>query len=326
MPLLQNPIGFLLIPQFAVIGLASAIEPLRIANRYLAEPYAWRLLSIDGLAVADDNGIAIQPHGAMSQAEDLGTLIICADIRPERFYSREMRQWLHRLDRNGTTLGAIDTGAFLLARAGLLGQQRVTMHWEVIETFRERFPHIAVSQTLFEVGKSRLTCAGGTAALDMMLCTVAADHGVALAHRVAEHCLHAHLRGGDAAQRMALPLRSRIHHVQLASAVEQLEATLDRPVPLPELAAQVGLSQRQLMRLFASHLGEGPARYHRRVRLEHARTLLRNSALTVTEAALAVGFEAAAQFCRAYALQYGCSPGADRRGDGPAKPLLRDRA
>ena len=323
-PLLRNPIGFMLVPEFAVMALASAIEPLRIANRYLRAPYRWTLLSGDGRAVVDDNGIPIQPHGSIAGAGELGTLILCADIRPERFYSRALRSWLHGLDRAGATLGALDTGVFLLARAGLLDGCRVTTHWEVIDAFRERFPQITVSQTLFEVGPRRLTCAGGTAALDMMLNAIAADHGAALANRVAEHCLHDRIRSGDAAQRMALPLRTRIHHPRLADAVQHLEHTLDRPVAIADLATHVGLSERQLLRLFGRHLGEGPAQHHRRLRLEHARTLLRNSSMTVTDAAVAVGFESVAHFCRAYRAQYGRSPGLDRRGEGPARPLLRD--
>ena len=322
--LLRNPIGFLLVPEFAVIALASAIEPLRIANRYLRDPYRWTLLSADGAAVIDDNGIPIQPHGPIASAGALGTLILCADIRPERFYSRALRGWLHALDRAGATLGALDTGVFLLARAGLLDGCRVTTHWEVIDAFRERFPQIAVAQTLFEVGPRRMTCAGGTAALDMVLNAIAADHGAPLANRVAEHCLHERIRSGDAAQRMALPLRTRIHHPRLADAVQHLERTLDRPVPVDELAGHCGLSGRQLLRLFEQHLAEGPAQYHRRARLEHARTLLRNSPMTVTDAAVAVGFESVAHFCRAYRTQYGRSPGRDRRGEGPARPLLRD--
>lgn len=324
-PLLRNPIGFLLVPQFAVMALASAIEPLRIANRYLDEPYQWRLISADGGPVADDNGIAIQTHAPIAEAGPLGTLIVCADLRPERFHTRELRRWLHALDRHGATLGALDTGVFLLARSGLLDGCRVTMHWEVVEAFRERFPRIAVAQTLFEFDRRRLTCAGGTAALDMMLNAIAADHGPTLANRVAEHCLHDRIRSGTAAQRMALPLRARIHHPRLVRAVQCLEETLDRPVSNDELAASVSLSVRQLLRLFRQHLGEGPAQYHRRVRLEHARTLLRGTAITVADAALAAGFDSAPHFCRSYRSAYGRSPGVDRREDAAARPLVRDR-
>ncbi len=325
-PLLPGPIGFVLIPQFAMMALTSAIEPLRIANRYLQTPYTWRLLSLDGAAVADDNGILIQPHGSIHDVGALGTVILCADIQPERYYSRELHRWLHQVNATGASLGALDTGCFLLARAGLLDGCRVTMHWEVVEAFRERFPKIVVAQTLFEIGARRLTCAGGTAAIDMMLSIIAIDHGVELANRVAEHCLHDHIRPGDMAQRMALTTRSRIHNPALAGAMQLLEGTLERAIGIPELADHVGLSTRQLMRLFAQIIGEGPGRYHRRLRLEHARSLLRYTAITVTEASVAVGFESLAHFCRAYRQQYGQAPGADRNSEAKSQPLLRDRA
>lgn len=323
-PLLPGPIGFVLVPQFAVMALASAIEPLRIANRYLESPYTWKLLSLDGAAVVDDNGIAIQPHASIHEVDALGTVILCADIQPERFYSRDLRLWLHRMNATGASLGALDTGCFLLARAGLLDGCRVTMHWEVVEAFRERFPKIVVAQTLFEVGARRLTCAGGTAAIDMMLSAIAIDHGADLANRVAEHCLHDRIRPGDAAQRSSLATRNRIHHPALAAAMQRLEATPERAIGVPELAAQVGLSTRQLLRLFAQIVGEGPGRYHRRLRLEHARSLLRYTGLSVTEASVAVGFDSLAHFCRAYRQQYGQPPGADR-SDTKHRPLLRDR-
>ncbi|HEY4065569.1 MAG TPA: GlxA family transcriptional regulator [Burkholderiaceae bacterium] len=325
--LLPGPIGFVLIPQFAVMALASAIEPLRIANRYLRTPYTWQLLSLDGQAVVDDNGIAIQPHAAIADAGVLGTVILCADIQPERHYSRELRRWLHAQDAAGAALGALDTGSFLLARAGLLDDCRVTMHWEVVDAFRERFPRIVVAQTLFEVGARRLTCAGGTAAIDMMLSAIAIDHGAELANRVAEHCLHDRIRPGDAAQRMALATRSRIHHPALASAMQLLEDTPERVIGVPELAAHVKLSTRQLLRLFAQIVGEGPGRYHRRLRLEHARSLLRHTAITVTEASVAVGFESLAHFCRAYRQQYGQAPGTDRHVEPRSRPAVaRGRA
>lgn len=320
--LLRNPIGFLLLPQFTVMGLASAIEPLRIANRYLTDPYHWRLLSLQGGAVIDDNGIPIAVHDTLARAGPLGTLIICADVRPERYYSRDLRRQLHALNRAGATLGAIDTAPFLLARAGLLDGCRVTAHWEVIDAFRERFPRIAVAQTLFEFGSARMTCAGGTAALDMMLNAIAADHGLPLAQRVAEHCLHDRIRSGDAAQRMALPLRARIHHPRLARAVQHLDSVHDRIVPNEEIAELAGLSVRQLLRLFSQHLGEGPAQYHRRQRLEHARGLLRHTTLSVTDVAIASGFESVAHFCRTYRVAYHRTPVNDRRGEGPARPAL----
>lgn len=324
--LLPGPIAFVLFPRFAMMALASAMEPLRIANRYVQTPYAWTLLSLDGEAVTDGNGLSIQPQGSILDGRDWGSVILCADIQPERHYSRELRRWLHQAQARGATLGALDTAGFLLARAGLLDGHRATVHWEVVEAFRERFPKVVAAQTLFEIDARRMTCAGGTAAIDMMLQAVAIDHGLVLANRVAEHCLHERIRSGDLAQRMELTTRSRIHHPALARAVRFLESTPERAIGVAELAEHAGLSTRQLLRLFAHIVGEGPGRYHRRLRLEHARSLLRHTAITVTEASVAAGFESLAHFSRAYRQQYGLSPGADRSSPSKSPPLLRDRA
>lgn len=324
--LLPGPVGFVLFPRFAMMALASAIEPLRIANRYLQTPYVWKLLSLDGGAVTDDNGISIQTHGSIHDVQTLGSVILCADMQPERHYSRDLRQWLQRKNAEGVSLGALDTGGFLLARAGLLDGCRATVHWEVVEAFRERFPKVVVAQTLFEIDSRRLTCAGGTAAIDMMLSAVAIDHGIDLANRVAEHCLHDRIRPGDVTQRMALTTRSRIHHPAVATAMQLLESTPERAIDVPELANHVGLSTRQLLRLFSQIVGEGPSRYHRRLRLEHARSLLRHTTITVTEVSVAAGFESLANFSRAYRQQYGRSPAADRSRESKGQPLLRDRA
>jgi AraC family carnitine catabolism transcriptional activator len=324
-PILRSPIAFLLVPQFTVIALSSAIEPLRIANRYVARKYEWRLLSLDGRAVPDDNGILIQPDARADAEVFPGTLIVCADIRPERFYDARLGRWLRRLDAAGATLGGLDTGCFLLARAGLLKGCRVTLHWEVIDAFRERFPDVDVHPTLFEIGSRRLSCAGGTAVLDMMLNAIALDHGPAIAHRVAEHCLHERIRSGASLQRMALPMRSGAHHPLLVKALQRLEEGAAAPLSAGPLAGELGISARHLQRLFRTHLGDTPQRYHRRLRLERARALLRQTDLPVVRVGEACGYGSAAQFSRDFRREWGESPGAVRRADAPASRLIMDR-
>jgi len=301
-------IGFLLLPRFALIALSSAIEPLRVANRYLTNPYRWLLLTLDGQPVEDNNGISISPHASIDDAPLLRTLIVCADVQPERHYSRHLRDWLWRLDRQQVALGAIDTGCFVLARAGLLGDCRVTVHWEVAEAFGDRYPQLTLVDSLFEVNKRRLSCAGGTAAIDMMLQFIELEHGSDLADRVSEHCLHAGKRQGDKRQRTEVTAGGRVHHTGLARSILFLQANLDRPVGVPELAAHADLSARQVIRLFSSALGVGPSQYHRRLRLEHARSMLLYTQISIAEAAVAVGFESLANFSRAYRQHFGVSP------------------
>lgn len=305
-------IGFLLLPRFALIALSSAIEPLRVANRYLSTPYRWVLLTVDGEPVEDSNGIPIRPHASIDEAPMLHTLIVCADVQPERHYTRHLRDWLWRLNGMQVALGALDTGCFILARAGLLEGCRVTVHWEVAEAFQDRYPRLTLVDSLFEVDQRRLTCAGGTAAIDMMLQFIDLEHGAELANRVAEHCLHAGQRQGDKRQRTEVTASGRVHHTGLARSIVFLHANLDRPVGVPELAGHAGLSARQVIRLFTAALGVGPSHYHRRLRLEHARSMLLYTQISIAEAAVAVGFESLAHFSRAYRQQFGAPPSIHR--------------
>lgn len=313
-PRLPGPIGFLLVPEFTVIALASAIEPLRIANRYLpaASRYVWHTISVDGTDVRDRNGIVIRVDHAYARAPRLGTLVVCADLRPERFLTPALLRWLQRCDRDGVTLGGLDTGSVLLGEAGLLDGCAATVHWEVAGAFRDRFPRVDLRPTLFEVGDRRLSCAGGTAVIDMMLAAIEQDHGALLAQRVAEHCLHEAIRAGAQAQRNA-PAADPGRHRAVAEARRLLAAEPALALDERELARRVGLSARHLTRLFRRELMTTPAAFRRARRLEHARALLRLTDLPVTEVALACGFVSASHFARSYRELHGHSPSAERQ-------------
>jgi len=314
---LRNPIGFLLMPHFTVLSLASAIEPLRIANRYIRKQYEWRILSPDGQAVEDDNGIQITPFGAALQAGSLGALLICADQHPERHVSGEMVQWLRRITHQGTRIVSIDAAAFVLAKAGLLKDHPVTMHWEVTSAFAERYPDVEVVNTLFEIGEGPISCAGGTAVLDLMLTFIEADHGQAIAQKVAEHCIREKLRRGGENQRQKPP------HERLSIAMQAGEAALDGRIEVAEIARLVGVSERQLLRLYRRYLGQSPSQFHLAQRLDRARVLLRSTAMSVTDVGVACGFSSPAHFARAFRKAYGHAPSSDR-GQRP-QVLLADR-
>ena len=321
-PVLPSPIGFLLLPQFTSIALSCAIEPLRIANRYVSDKYSWRLMSLDGEAVPDGNNILTQVECRYDQGTPLGSLFLLADIRPERFYSNSLREWLRGLDQRGVMLGSMDTACFLLARAGVMEGHRVTPHWEVIDTFRERFPDVDISPTLFAIGEQRMSSAGGSAVLDMMLSAIGMDHGSAIANRVAEHCLVDHIRAGSSWQRMALSLRSGAYHPTLVRAIRLIEENPQNRLTVAGLSQAVGVSERHLLRLFRDHLGETPTEYLLRVRLERARALLVQTDLSVSDIAAMVGYSAVAHFSRAYRQAFGKTPSAGRRKTPPVRLVM----
>ncbi len=315
---LKNPIAFLLIPRFTVLSLASAIEPLRIANRYLSQPYRWHLYSIDGQPVSDDNGIMIATEGAITDTAAPGTLLICADMHPEQHLTDGLSAWLRRIARQGTRIVSIDAAAFVLARAELLEHHPVTMHWEVTSAFAERYPHIEVVNTLFEIGADGpISCAGGTAVLDLILNLIEADHGEHIALQVAEHCIRQELRRGGDSQRMRPP------HERLAAAIQAGESAPEGRVEVAEIARMVGVSERQLLRLYRKYLGQSPSQFHLAQRLDRAQALLRSTAMTVTEVGATCGFVSPAHFARAFRKAFGHAPSAERSRRDQA--LLADR-
>jgi AraC family carnitine catabolism transcriptional activator len=311
---MPQPTGFLLLPGFTLLALASAIEPLRIANRYAPVPYDWRLLSLDGAAVPDRNGMPVQVAGALAEAGALGTLVVVADLAPGTAQLRRLLPQLRARARAGIVLGALDTAPLLLAQAGLLDGHRATAHWEVLPVFRERYPQVEVTDNLVEVDRQRFTCAGGTAVLDLMLADVEVRIGRQLALRVSEHCLAGRPpRPAGAPQRLLPSGTAKAARRRVQQAIALLEPELEQPRSLDEVARETGMSERQLRRVFARELGVGPRHFQRQLRLEHAHQLLVLGNVSVAEAAVAAGFRSRSAFSRAYRARFGHAPRVDRR-------------
>ncbi len=309
---------FLLIPNFSMNAFAMALEPIRIANRLAGrELYRWQVVSKAGGPVRGSNGVMVLTDQSiedikLSPGGTNPTILLCAGLGSEHYEDRELFGWLRRADRAGAALGALCTGAHVLARAGLLDGHRCTIHWENLPGFKEAFPEIAVSADLFEVDRNRMTCSGGTASLDLMLHVIGAEHGQELATRVSEQCIVDRIRGAHDQQRMAHPVRLGVHNPKLICAIQLMEGHIEEPLNQEVLALRVGLSRRQLERLFRKHLGRTPAQYYLELRLERARHLLFQTSLPVMNVAFACGFVSASHFATCYRQQYGRTPRAER--------------
>ncbi|MDR9440553.1 MAG: helix-turn-helix domain-containing protein, partial [Halomonas sp.] len=220
--------------------------------------------------------------------------------------------WLSRLAGAGVLLGGIGGGTEVLARAGVLDGYRATLPWQRFEAFSEAFPRVRLSRQLFEIDRDRLTCGGGTAAMDMMMTLVGSQHGPRLAERISEHFVLERIRMGDEPQQV--PLRSRLGHApeSLAEAVALMEANIEEPLTTHELAEHLGISRRQLERLFKKYLQAVPSRYYLDLRLQQARRLLRESDHPAGEIALQTGFSSAAHFSTAYRNHFGITPREER--------------
>ena len=309
-----EPIGFLLVPNFSMMAFAAAIEPLRTANRMSGHAlYGWRLISKDGAPVAASNGIVLTMESGIAEAQAVTTMIVCAGLDVHLYRDKEVFSWLRRLARGGVHIGALSSASHILARAGLLEGYRCTIHWENLLGFTEEFPDIDVSADLFEIDRNRFTCSGGTAALDMMLHRIAPRYGKELAAAVSDQLIHDRIRGPHDQQRLTLQSRLGIRDARLLSVVAQMEANIEEPLSRDDLARSVGLSARQLERLFGDKLGGTPRRYYLVLRLRHARQLLLQTDLSVLGAAMACGFVSASHFSKCYRQYFGKTPRDERR-------------
>ena len=307
--------GFLLLPQFPLMSYASAVEPLRAANHLAGRLlYAWRHIAIDGDVISASNGVEIVADARIGDPVALDMLFVCAGGNPALFREASTLGWLRGLARDGVALAGMSGGSYILARAGLLDGFRCTIHWEHIPAFEEEFPALEIRRTLYEIDRARVTCAGGIASLDMMLALIEREQGAELAAEISEWFLRTQPRPGSGSQRMTLRERYRVTHPKLLKALALMDRRLEEPASCAEIAAEVDLSARQLERLFGDQLGTTPQLHYLSVRLDRARTLLRQTALAVAEIAVACGFVSTSHFARAYRRQFGCSPREERVG------------
>ncbi len=296
-----------------MMALASASEPLRAANRLANHTlYEWFLLSEDGGIITSSSGFETRTV-AISDAPRLDRLFVVASLDIESKRPKRILQYLQKLAVTGMPLGALSTGTFILARAGLLVGKRCTLHWEAMNQFAEEFPDIEVTRDLYVRDGSRWTCGGGTAAIDLMLAQISGDHGAQLAADTAEQFLHTRIRGPEEHQRMAIQWRYDIHDARLASAIAIMEQNLEYVVPIDDVAKQSGLSTRQLERLWHHHFKMTPQRFYLNARLNEARRLIRESSDAIAAIALRCGFVSASHLGSAYRRLFGCTPSDERR-------------
>ncbi|AEI92096.1 GlxA family transcriptional regulator [Roseobacter litoralis] len=314
--------AFVLIPGYSQLGFACALEALSLANRYPAGGpcYRWRLLSETGEPVAAYNGVKIGVDGALTELDRHETIVICAGEDVGNATSKRLIHWLRRETRRGMDYGALSSGTYVLALAGLLSGKRVTTHWEYRAALTESLPDVIVEDAIFSVDGSTFTTAGGAASMDMMLQRIQADHGVELATWVADQMVYTDPRLPNHTQRAALHTRSQVRNGKLAMALQVMENNIEDPLTPEEIATIVELSTRQLERLFSKYINVSPKRYYLKLRLEKARDLLRQTDLSVTDVCVACGFKSLSHFSKSYRTAYGISPGLE---DGSAKLVWR---
>ena len=309
---------FLLVPEFSMLAFSAALEPLRMANRLAdRQLYSWEILAETMEPVLASSGLSITPDRTVEDVRDPDMVLVCGGLDIHRNTRKQHLSFLQRAMQRKLPLGALCTGSYSLAKAGVLDGYRCTIHWENLASMREAFPEIVVTTEVFEIDRDHYTSSGGSAPLDMMLHIIAADHGQELANTISEEFICERIRGRHDRQR--IPLRNRLGTSQpkLMEAVALMEANIEEPMSLDELAHHAGLSRRQLERLFQKHLGCVPTRYYLELRLTRARQLLLQTSMSIVDVAFACGFVSAPHFSKCYRDFFGIPPRDERRRRRP---------
>jgi transcriptional regulator GlxA family with amidase domain len=311
---------FLLLDRFTMLPFTAAIEPLRLANRAAGRDlYSWRLVGPGRDWATCSNGARVALDGGLDDTspERDDVVIACGGTEIAREATRPVLTWLRKQARGGATVGAVCTGAWVLAEAGLLDGRKATIHWENHDGFAEAFPQVDLYRSVFVNDGNRLTAAGGTSSIDMMLHLIAEAQGEALATEVADQMLHTTIRTNQDRQRLSIPTRIGVRHPRLAAVIARMEGNLEDPISPAQLAADAGMSTRQLERLFRRYLNRSPKRYYMETRLARARNLLMQTEMSIIEVALASGFSSPSHFSKCYRALYGGTPYRER-GTGAA--------
>lgn len=305
--------AFLLLEKFSMIAFAAAIEPLRVANRMARKPlYSWRVITEDGVSAACSNGTKVMANSGFTDLDRDTMILICGGLDVNRTATKGVLTWLRKQARRGVALGAVCTGAHALARAGLLDGVRCTIHWENRESFREEFPDLKLTNHYFERDRNRWTCSGGTAAADMMMQMINEEQGRDLAAMVVDQLALTPLRSAADEQRLSVPARMGVRHPKLTTVIHRMEENIEEPISPVILASEVGMSTRQLERLFRRYLNRSPKRYYMELRLQQARSLLLQTDMSVINVALACGFTSPSHFSKCYRSHFDRTPYRER--------------
>ncbi|MGC1497495.1 MAG: GlxA family transcriptional regulator [Sulfitobacter sp.] len=301
--------GFLLLPKFTLLAFSAALDPLRIANQLAQKPlYGWVVLSEDGKAVSSSSGVDIGVHGALSDLNTGTYLFACSGNNGTKVASDPVLASLRHHARFGGKVGGICTGAATLARAGLIGDKRFTLHWENQPGFSEAFPDLTPTKRRFEADGDLLTCGGGAAATEMMIALIARDYGDDFAIAVSDMCLNGTDLAPHREQRSSIAKAINSRNPKVLTVLRAMYENIEDPLLLEDLASRAGISRRQMERQFKQLLDEAPAQTYRNIRLDRARSLLMETDLSVMQIAVACGFTSNVLFSRHFKARFGETP------------------
>ena len=301
--------NFLLVDGFSHIALACAVEPLYLANMISRRDlYSFSLAAENGNTATCLSGLEMAVHSGFDDLGPCDGLYVLASMDVRTRSTRPLLSALRRERALGARIGALCSGAWILADAGFLDGRSAAIHWDYHHSFKEVFPDVELVKSVFVDDPKNPTAAGGTATADYMLHVIEEEHGPDLATAVADQMVYNSVRTDTAAQRVSLQSRIGKRNSHIALAIKIMHETIEEPLSPAKITEQIGISTRQLERLFGRFLSATPKRYFTEMRLNRARSLLLQTESTVIEVGLACGFDDPGHFSRLYKSYYGVTP------------------
>ena len=313
---------FVLMENFTLLSFSSALDALRIANRMSGKTlYEWTFIGENEGVVSCSAGTQFKLDNSLIELHRDDTILLCGGTSIQEATTKKLIGWLRREARRGLTIGGLCTAAYPMAKAGLLDEKKATIHWENQDSFAEEFLEVELTKTVFVCDGNRFTTAGGTSSIDLLLKIIADEHGEELANAVADQMIYSSIRTDQDTQRLSVPTRIGVRHPKLSKVIQMMEINIEEPISPSILAKDVGMSTRQLERLFRRYLDRSPKRYYMELRLQKARNLLMQTDMSVINVALACGFASPSHFSKCYRAHYDTTPYRER-GSHAAKQAV----
>lgn len=311
-------VGIVLLHRFTLTAFAGFLDALRLASDYGGHSrqvlITWQVMSVDGAARRSSAGTLQTELADLQDAGGFDYIAVCGgNSYTDVPISGKLRTWLRDAHAAGVILVGLCTGTFAIAQAGLVGNRAVCVHWNVIDEFRRQFPKIKCSvDNLFIDAGELITCAGSTAVIDLALYLLTRHCGREKAQQALRHMMLHSIRPARLPQAHFYIDLEQVSDVRVHKAVHFIEQRIDDAPSVSSIAAHVGVSARQLERIFKTSLGMAPAALHRMMRLQYGKWLMTNTGSSVTDIALSCGFSDGSHFAREFKLLFGKTPRAFR--------------
>ncbi|MBS3669606.1 GlxA family transcriptional regulator [Vreelandella boliviensis] len=293
-------VAFVLLDHFSMMSFTGAVDALVTTNLMKSNTvYEVLVVAAQDRSVLSDLGIGIEADVALSAFDlnqyQVDTLIVCGGLRVRPQPVPILRTRLKQADSQGVVLGGLWNGAYFLAEAGLLSGYQCAYHPDGRAMMAEEFLDVSVSKRSFIVDRNRLSCAGASSSLSMMLEIVRSDCGNDVAWAVEEMLSCDKAIEAPDISTISVDQNGTLPEA-LQTALQLMKNNIEEPLLMSEIAKWVNISRRQLERLFCHHVNASPSRYYMELRLTRARQLLQQSNKPIAEVAVATGFVSISHF------------------------------